>query len=136
MHKHGSASADEREVIQRLAPYNPQDHRHAETLHRLKCSLRRMKIFLRINAMSFVLGAVFGGVAIFTIAADSHQPPAWRYRVVEQDAKYFTHDCGTEEIARAATNGWEFVSAQIIPNPPGGVMDGARVMIIQKQPNE
>jgi hypothetical protein len=95
-----------------------------------------MKNFLRINATSFVLGAVFGGAAIFTIAADNRQPAAWRYRVVEQDAKYFTHDCGTEEIAKATTNGWDFVSAQIIPNPPGGVMDGARIMIIQKQPLE
>ena len=88
------------------------------------------------NLTSFVLGAVVGGIAIFTIASDSHHSTDWRYRVVEQDAKYFTSTCGTEEIAKAATNGWEFVSAQIIPNPPGGVMDGARVMIIQKQPKE
>lgn len=96
-----------------------------------------MKKFLRIHATSFALGVIFGGVAIFTIAADNnHQSPAWRYRVVEQDAKYFTSNCGTAEIAQAATNGWEFVSAQIIPNPPGGVMDGARVMIVQKQPQD
>jgi hypothetical protein len=88
------------------------------------------------NSTSFILGVFVGGFAIFTIAADSHHQTEWRYRVVEEDARYFTHVCGTEEIARAATNGWEFVSAQIIPNPPGGVMDGARVMIIQKQPNE
>lgn len=95
-----------------------------------------MKNLIKINPTSFILGAVFGGLVIFTVAADNHHHTDWRYRVVEQDAKYFTHDCGTEEIARAATNGWEFVSAQIIPNPPGGVMDGARVMIIQKQPKE
>ena len=88
------------------------------------------------NSTSFILGALVGGFAIFTIAADSSHQTEWRYRVVEEDAKYFTHNCGTEEIAQAATNGWEFVSAQIIPNPPGGVMDGARVMIIQKQPKE
>ena len=86
------------------------------------------------NSTSFTLGAIVGGLAIFTIAAASQHQTEWRYRVVEEDAKYFTKDCGTEEIARAATNGWEFVSAQIIPNPPGGVMDGARVMVIQKQP--
>jgi hypothetical protein len=88
------------------------------------------------NLTSFVLGAVVGGASIFTIAADSHHSTDWRYRVVEQDAKYFANNCGTEEIAKTATNGWEFVSVQIIPNPPGGVMDGARVMITQKQPKE
>jgi hypothetical protein len=88
------------------------------------------------NSTSFILGVLVGGLAIFTIAADSHHSTDWRYRVVEQDAKYFTQNCGEDEIAKAATNGWEFVSAQIIPNPPGGVMDGARVMIIQKQPKE
>jgi hypothetical protein len=94
-----------------------------------------MKNLIQINLTSFILGAVFGGLAVFTVAV-GHRPTHWRYRVVEQDAKYFHHECGTEEIAKAATNGWEFVSAQIIPNPPGGVMDGARVMIIQKQPKE
>lgn len=88
------------------------------------------------NSTSFILGVVVGSLAIFTIAAGSHHQTEWRYRVVEEDAKYFTKDCGTEEIAKATTDGWEFVSAQIIPNPPGGVMDGAKVMIIQKQPNE
>jgi len=38
----------------------------------------------------------------------------WRYRVVEQDAQYFTSTCGTEEITKAATNGWEFDSAQTV----------------------
>jgi len=95
-----------------------------------------MKNLIKINPTSFILGAVFGGLAIFTVAAGNQHPTDYRYRVVEQDAKYFTSTCGTEEIAKAATNGWEFVSAQIIPNPPGGVMDGARVMIIQKQPKE
>lgn len=95
-----------------------------------------MKNFIKINPTSFILGAVFGGFAIFTVAADGQHHMDYRYRVVEQGAKYFTSTCGTEEIAKAATNGWEFVSAQIIPNPPGGVFDGAKVMIIQKQPKE
>ena len=89
------------------------------------------------NSTSFILGAVAGGLTIFTIAADSHRPTTdWRYRVVEQSAKYSTFGDFTEAIAKSATNGWEFVSAQFIPNPPGGVFDGARVMIIQKQPKE
>ncbi len=88
------------------------------------------------NLTSFVLGAIVGGIAIFTIAAESHHPTAWSYRVVEQDAKYATFGDYTEAIAKSATNGWEFVSAQFIPNPPGGTFDGARVMIIQKQAKE
>jgi hypothetical protein len=87
------------------------------------------------NLTSFVLGAVVGGIAIFTIAADSHHSIDWRYRVVEQDAKYATFGDYTEAIAKSATNGWEFVSAQFIPNP-GDVFAGAKVMIIQKQAKE
>ena len=88
------------------------------------------------NITSFILGVAIGGIAIFTIAADSHHSTDWRYRVVEQSAKYSTFGDFTEAITKSATNGWEFVSAQFIPNPPGGVFDGARVMIIQKQPKQ
>jgi hypothetical protein len=95
-----------------------------------------MKNLIKINPTSFILGAVFGGVAIFTVAADSHHPTDWRYRVVEQDCRYFTYGDYTEAIAKSATNDWEFVSAQIIPKSSEDVFEGARVMIIQKQAKE
>ncbi len=95
-----------------------------------------MKTLFKISPASFILGAIFGGLAIFTVGADSHQSTAWNYRVVEEDTKYFQKDSCADAIASAATNNWDFVSAQIIPNPPGGVFDGARIMIIQRQPKQ
>ena len=96
-----------------------------------------MKTFLKIHPASFILGAVFAGVAVFAIGADSHHPTVWKYRVVEQDMRYTTYAEATEAIGRAqaATNGWEFVSAQIIPTP-GDVFAGAKMWIIQRQPEQ
>jgi hypothetical protein len=94
-----------------------------------------MKNLIKINPASFILGAVFGGVAIFTMAASGQHTAGWRYRVVEQDAKYSESGSYTEAIAKSATNGWEFVSAQFMPKP-GDVFAGASVMIIQKQAKE
>jgi hypothetical protein len=92
-----------------------------------------MKTLIKISPASFILGAVFGGLAIFTMGADTHRPTDWNYRVVEEDIKYFQKDYCADVINKAATNSWEFVSAQIIPNPPGDIFDGAKVIIIQRQ---
>ena len=94
-----------------------------------------MKTFLKIHPASFILGAVIAGVAVFAMGADSHHPTAWTYRVVEQDMKYTTYAEATQAIGRAqaATDNWEFVSAQIIPNP-GDIFTGAKMMIIERQP--
>src|SRR5262249_40207758 len=40
---------------------------------------------IKINPTSFILGAVLGGLVIFTTAADSPNPTAWSYHV-EYDA--------------------------------------------------
>jgi hypothetical protein len=63
----------------------------------------------------FILGALFGGAAIFTIAADSHNPTAWDYKAVIEQLPYNQHDYYSQALNQAATNGWEIVSTQIVP---------------------
>jgi hypothetical protein len=98
-----------------------------------------MKNLIKINPTSFILGAVLGGLAIFTIAADSQHPTVWNYRVIEQGILFPSDKDDTEALARytSATNGWEFVSAQILADPitaqSTGAASACKMIIIQKQ---
>ena len=66
----------------------------------------------------FILGVLFGGVAIFTIAADSHRPAPWDYKAVIEQLPYNQHDFYSDALNQAATNGWEIVSSQVVPKSP------------------
>jgi hypothetical protein len=97
-----------------------------------------MKNLIKINSTSFILGAVLGGLAIFTIAAESQHPTVWDYRVIEQGIMFPSDKDDTEALARytKTTNGWEFVSVQMLADPilaqsagPGA----CKMIIIQKK---
>ena len=97
-----------------------------------------MKNLIKINPTSFILGAILGGVAIFTIAADSKRPTAWDYRVVEQDVGCVAvahYTPALANLAKSATNGWEFVSVQIVPDgPKDSPCVPGQVFMVQRRP--
>jgi hypothetical protein len=64
----------------------------------------------------FILGMLLGGVIIFTVASDDQHPRTWDYKVVITDLKYNVYTCYTDALKQAATNGWEVVSSQVVPN--------------------
>ena len=92
-----------------------------------------MKNLIKINPTSFILGAILGGVAIFTIAADSQRPTAWDYKVVYDGLKYNNYAVYTDLLNQTATNGWEVVSAQLIPRPD---FPGPEAWIVLKHPKQ
>lgn len=96
-----------------------------------------MKKQIKINPASFILGALIGGFAIFTIAADSQHSAAWEYRVVEEDVVCVApahYNLALAKLASTETNGWESVSAQIVPNPsaPSPCIPG-QVFMVQRR---
>src|ERR1017187_3964548 len=99
-----------------------------------------MKNLIKINPTSFILGAILGGLAIFTIAADNQHSTVWTYRVLERPGLFPSDADYTGNLTRYATstNGWEFVSAQILADPITAKEDGAprayKMIIIQKKP--
>ena len=95
-----------------------------------------MKNPIKINPLSFILGAAIGGLAVFTIAAGAQRPAAWDYKVVSDRLKYNVPDFYSELVNQNATNGWEPVSSQLIPNrPDANTLDGALVYIVLKHSN-
>jgi hypothetical protein len=91
-----------------------------------------MKNLIKITPMSFILGAVFGGLVIFTIAAQSQRPNVWNYRVVEQKVPAYLYE---KTVNDAATNGWELVSSQIIlKQPENASLSDSVVYLLLKQP--
>ena len=92
---------------------------------------------------SFILGAVVGGLAIFTIAADSHHPTTLEYRAVGEDVAFKSaswYNLALTKLAKTSTNGWEFVSVQIVPKlwTGGGSTpedwNAGTVFMIQRRP--
>jgi hypothetical protein len=71
-----------------------------------------MKNLINVDPKSLIIGALLGGLAIFTIAADSRRSTAWEYNTVYQQIPAYLY---TKTINETATNGWELVGSQIIP---------------------
>jgi hypothetical protein len=95
-----------------------------------------MKNFIKINSTSFILGAVLGGLAIFTVAADSHHANTWEYKVVADDLPYNVPWAYSALINQAATNGWEVVSSQLFPPTDPSGLKGARAFVVLKHPKQ
>ncbi len=91
-----------------------------------------MNNLIKVNPKSFILGAVFGGLAILMIAAESKRPVVWNYRVVQEKVPAYLYE---KTVNDAATNGWELVSSQIILKETGtpSLSDGIIYMVL-KQP--
>lgn len=91
------------------------------TSNAVRSLLNPMKNLIKINPTSFILGAVLGGLTIFTTAAESPNPTVWSYKV-EYDALIFDSPGHYSQfLNKVATNGWEIVSTQFVP--PTGVKD-------------
>ena len=95
-----------------------------------------MKNLIKINPTSFILGAVLGGLAIFTIAADSQHPTAWSYKVAYDSLEYYSPGCYEQVLTKVATNGWEVVSGQLIPPSDPTALTGAHVYVILRHPKQ
>jgi len=89
-----------------------------------------MKNLIKINPTGFILGAVLGGVAIFTIAADNQHPIIWEYKVVADDLQYNVPWAYSALINQTATNGWEVVSSQLFPPADPNALKGARAYVV------
>jgi hypothetical protein len=77
-----------------------------------------MKNFIKINPTSFILGAVLGGLIIFTIGADSQHTPAWNYIAIEKKLSVkppFLDYTGALNQTAAENKGSEIVSSQFFP---------------------
>jgi hypothetical protein len=68
----------------------------------------------KIDIKSLVLGALFGSIVVFSLAA-APAANTWEYRWITPDRKSFE-----AEINKAAGAGWELVSA--VPDPDSGHM--------------
>ena len=95
-----------------------------------------MKNLIKINPTSFILGAVLGGLAIFTIAADSQRPTVWDYKVTYDSLKYCTSGDYQQVLNKVATNGWEVVSGQLIPASDPTDLTGAHVYVVLRHPKQ
>ena len=87
----------------------------------------------QINSSSFLLGAVLGGLAIFTIAADSQHPPHWQYQAVQGDLQYNVPWAYSALLNQTATNGWELVSAQLFPPADPNDLKGAHAYMVLRR---
>lgn len=72
------------------------------------------------------MGAVLGGVAIFTVAADNHPPTVWEYNATYEQIPAYLY---TKTLNKTTTNGWELVSSQIIPKSPGAALSTDDVVL-------
>ena len=82
----------------------------------------------------FILGALFGGVVIFTIAADSSHPTVWEYKAVNEKVPSYLY---TKTLNDATTNGWELVSSQIIlKEPETPSLSDSVVFMVLKHPKQ
>ena len=89
-----------------------------------------MNNLIKVNPKSFILGTVFGGLAILTIAAK--RPAVWSYKVVEEKMPAYLYE---KTVNNAATNGWELVSSQIVLKEPGNPnLSDSVVYMVLKQP--
>jgi hypothetical protein len=95
-----------------------------------------MKKLIKINPASFILGAVLGGLGIFTIAADSQHPITWEYKVVGDDLQYNVPWAYSAYINQTATNGWEVVSSQLFPPADPNALKGARAFVVLRHPKQ
>ena len=89
-----------------------------------------MKNLIKINPVSFILGAILGGLAIFTIAADSQRSSVWDYKVAYDSLQYNSYGYYEQVLNKVATNGWEVVSAQLIPPSDPAALTGAHVYVV------
>jgi hypothetical protein len=92
---------------------------------------------MKKQIVGFILGTLFGGVLIFTLGADSQRATAWEYRVMEEDVACVAsahYNLALATLAKTETNGWEFVSVQIVPKPsePSPCIPGT-VFMVQKR---
>ena len=88
-----------------------------------------MKNLIKLNPASFILGAILGGVAIFTVAADKAQTTEWSYRAAYDGLEYDSPGYYEQYLNKVATNGWEVVSGQLF-HPTDGTLVGAHVYVI------
>ncbi len=91
-----------------------------------------MKSLIKVNPKSFIFGALFGGLVILTVAAESQRPTIWNYKVVVQKVPSYLYE---KTVNDAATNGWELVSSQIVlrePETPS--LSDSVVYMVLKQP--
>jgi hypothetical protein len=91
---------------------------------------------MKKQIVGFILGTLFGGVIIFTIGADSQHPTAWDYKVVYDSMQYTAPGFCEDVIKKVATNGWEVVSAQVIPPTDPTALVGAHVYVVLKHPKQ
>lgn len=100
------------------------------------------RLTMKKQISSFIIGALFGGILIFTMAADSRHPAAWDYKVVYEALKYNQYQSYSDALNEAATNGWEVVSSQVFPNSfpnsPGEIAGTERVglCIVLRHPKQ
>ena len=95
-----------------------------------------MKNLIKINPTSFILGAVLGGLAVFTIAADSQHPPVWNYMVVEKTTSMkppFLDYAGALNQAAVENKGWDIVGSQFIPDDTRDAFKNDTIKIVLRQ---
>lgn len=98
-----------------------------------------MKNLIKINPASFILGAIVGGITIFTIAADSQHPAVWNYKVVEKTTSYkppFLDYAGALNQAVVENNGWDIVGSQFIPDNTRDAFKENIIKIVLRQPRK
>ena len=95
-----------------------------------------MKNLIKINPTSFILGAVAGGLALFTIAADSQRPSNWEYKVVAGDLQYNTPWAYSAFINQAASNGWDVVGSQLFRPADPSDLNGAHAFVVLRHPKQ
>lgn len=92
-----------------------------------------MKTPIQINPMSFILGVIVGGLAIFTVGADfsgdKSQTVGWSYRVAYDGLQYDSPGYYEQYLNKVATNGWEVVSGQLF-HSADGTLEGAHVYVV------
>ena len=85
-----------------------------------------MKKLIHVDPKSLVFGAILGGFAIFTIAADSRPSTTWEFNAVQQQIPAYLYK---KTLNETATNGWELVGSQIIPKSPGAALSTDEVIV-------